>query len=160
MKRLLAGVLVAAFVLLSILILHPQEVIPSGQWKLFRQEHPPLDYVEITTPFVVRDVSGTIYFTENKPLEGATFEIGLKNGSVLGAYSDRRGSFQFPRFHHPMGSLLHPRLHRVISDSSVRPGTYRFKVTKNGFHSTIGTVVVSPKAPKESSIEIQLHIGT
>jgi hypothetical protein len=35
-------------------------------------------------------------------------------------------------------------------------GTYRFKVTKEGFHPTVGTVVVSPKAPKQSVMKLEL----
>jgi hypothetical protein len=152
MKRSLGSALLAAtFVLFSLLTLQSQEVIQSGPWKLFRQEKPPLNYLEIPTPFVVRDISGTIYSPEDKPLNGAYFEIGLAGGVTFGTDTDSRGWFQLraPRSFGPF-----------MRFSAMKPGIYPFKVTKDGFHSTIGTIVVSPKAPKENSIKIQLHLGT
>jgi len=112
---------------------------------------------EIPTPFKVREMKGTIYSTERKPLQGADFSIRLENGVELIAPTDSDGSFKFVFPHDPLGGLLHPHLHRIIRGSAVRPGTYRFKATKDGFHSAVGTVVVSPDAPKESSIEVQLQ---
>ena len=112
---------------------------------------------EIPTPFKVREIKGTIYSTERKSLQGAAFSIRLENGVELVTTTDSDGSFKFVFSHDPLGGLLHPRLHRIIRGSAVRPGTYRFKATKDGFHSTVGTVVVSPDASKESSIEVQLQ---
>jgi hypothetical protein len=150
-RRPIAPALVGvAFILSSFPAMHSQDVIRSGPWKLFQQEHPSLEYVEIPAPFVVRDIGGTIYYAEDEPLQGATFQIGLGNGLVFGTDSDSKGSFQLrsPRFFGPF-----------LRFSAMRPGTYPFKVTKDGFHSTTGTIVVSPKAPKKASITIQLHVA-
>ncbi len=131
--------------------LHSQQVT-GGQSK-----QAALKDAEIPTPFKVREMKGTIYSTERKPLQGADFSIRLENGVELIAPTDSDGSFKFVFPHDPLGGLLHPHLHRIIRGSAVRPGTYRFKATKDGFHSAVGTVVVSPDAPKESSIEVQLQ---
>jgi hypothetical protein len=131
----------------------------SQQTSEAQAKPPALTDVEIKTPFVVREIKGTIHSAEQAPLQGAAFWIRLENGVEEGATTDRDGSFKlvFPR--DPLGALLHPRLHHVIRDSAVTPGTYRFKATKDGFHSSVGTVVVSHTAPKESFIEIQLQPG-
>jgi hypothetical protein len=124
------------------------------------QSKPPgLTDVEVQTPFVVREIKGTIYSAEQKPLQDAAFWIQLGNGVEEGATTDRDGSFKFVVRRDPLGALLHPRLHQIIRDSAVPPGTYRFKATKDGLHSTVGTVVVSQTAPKESFIEIHLQPG-
>src|SRR5206468_2909926 len=116
-----SALLAVTFVLFSLLALHSQEVIQSGPWKLFRQGKPPLDNVEIPTPFVVKDISGTIYLPEDKPLEGAYFEIGLAGAATFGTDTDSRGWFQLhaPRSFGPF-----------MRFSAMKPGTYPFKVTK------------------------------
>lgn len=124
------------------------------------QSKPPgLTDVEIQTPFVVREIRGTIYFAEKEPLQAAVFWIRLGNGIEEGFTTDGDGSFKFVVWRDPLGALFHPLLHHIIRDSAVHPGTYRFKATKDGFHSSVGTVVVSQTAPKESLIEIQLQPG-
>jgi hypothetical protein len=90
-------------------------------------------------------------------LQEAAFWIRQENGVEQGATTGSDGSFNFRLPHDPLGWLLHPLLHRIIRDSAIRPGKYRFKATKDGFHSIVGTVVVSRDAPKESSIEVQLQ---
>lgn len=140
----------ATFLRSSIVGLHAQYVVQSGPWKLFRQEHPPLSYEEISTPFVVREISGIISYSDGKPLEGAYFQIGLGDGSTLGTYTDTKGGFELGGFR-----LFGP----FVWSTAMRPGTYRFKVTKDGFHSAVGTVVVSRKAPKHSVIAIVLKPG-
>jgi hypothetical protein len=150
---LLACILVMALLSGSCVKLYSQQA--SGA-----QAKPPgLADIEIPTPFVVREIKGTIHSSEQAALQNATFWIRLENGIEEGATTDRNGSFKlmFPR--DPFGALLHPRLHHIIRGSAASPGTYRFKATKDGFHSTIGTVVVSHSAPKERLIEIQLQPG-
>jgi len=148
-KRTFAAALLA-FVSCSAIGLSAQTVIQSGPWELFRQEQPPISYQEISTPFIVRKVSGTIVYNEGKPLKGASFQIGLRNGSVLGTDTDKDGRFE----------LKSVRLFGPFVRSAALPsGTYRFKLTKDGFHSAVGTIVVSRKAPKESTINIALKPG-
>jgi hypothetical protein len=115
--------------------------------------------IEIQTPFVVREIKGTIYSAEQKPLQDATFMIRRGNGIEEGFVTGRDGSFKIVAQPDPLGAVLHPRLHRILRDSAVSSGTYRFKATKGGFHTTVGTIVVSQTAPKDSSIEIQLQPG-
>jgi hypothetical protein len=130
------------------------EIIWSGKWKFFKQENPPLDYVVIERPFVVRQVKGTIR-SENNAISGATLEVGLPSGEVTGCYTGEDGAFYFPSRSHPLLGLFEWK----EGTFPVRPGTYRFKATKDGFHSTVGTVVVSSKAPKESVMNIELKPG-
>src|SRR5579864_457139 len=120
---------------------------------------PALTDVEIQTPFWVREIKGTIHSAEQAPLQGAAFWIRLENGAEEGATTDRDGSFKLVVPRDPLGALLHPRLHQILRGSAASAGTYRFKATKDGFHSTVGTVVVSHSAPKKSLIEIQLQPG-
>jgi hypothetical protein len=152
-SRLLAGLVAIALSCASGAGLHAQEA-PAAQSKL-----PVLTEVEIQTPFVVREVKGTIHSALEGPLQNAVFWIRLDNGVEAGATTDRDGSFQFALPRDPLGAVLHPLLHRIVGQSAVSPGTYRFKATKDGFHPVIGTVVVSQTAPKDSAIEIQLPPG-
>lgn len=152
-SRHLACILLMALSCGSGVRLHSQPT-SDGQTK-----PPALTDIEIQTPFVVREIKGTIHSAEQKPLQDATFWIRLGNGIEEGFTTGSDGSFKFVFSRDPLGALLHPRLHRIIRDSVVPSGTYRFKATKDGFHSTVGTVVVSQTAPKESIIEIQLQPG-
>lgn len=136
--------------LVAVVGLHAQYLVQSGPWKLFRQEHPPLPYEEIPAPFVVREIGGIISYSDGKPLEGAYFEIGLRDGMTLGTDTNRKGWFELGGFR-----LFGP----FVWSTAIRPGTYRFKVTKDGFHSAVGTIVVSRKAPKHSVIAIVLKPG-
>jgi hypothetical protein len=130
------------------------EVIRSGEWKFFRQEHPPLDYVVVEKPFMVRQVKGAIC-SENKPISGATLEVGLPSGWVVGFYTGKDGAFYFPSRFNPLLAMFEWK----AGTFEVPPGTYRFKVTKDGFHSTVGTVVVSSGASKKSVMNIELKPG-
>ncbi len=146
-------------ILLMALSYGPGVKLHSQQTSGAQAKPPALTDVEIQTPFWVREIKGTIHSAEQTPLQGAAFWIRLENGVEEGATTDRDGSFKLVVPRDPLGALLHPRLHQIIRDSAASPGTYRFKATKDGFHSTVGTVVVSHTAPKESVIEIQLQPG-
>jgi hypothetical protein len=150
MKHILGNALLAVTVIPWLVALHAQNVVASGPWKLFRQEHPPLSYEEIPTPYLVREISGTISYGDGKPLNGAYFEIGLGDGSTLGTDTSTNGQFDLKSFRF-VGFF--------VRSAAMRPGTYRFKVTKDGFHSAVGTVVVSSKAPKQSVMAIILKPG-
>lgn len=150
MKRtLVTAVLAVTFVWCSIPA-HPQERVGDGPWRLFRQEHPPLSYDEIPEPFVVRVISGTVSYGDGKPLKAASFEIGMGDGSVLSTDTSTDGDFELQSFR-----FIGP----FVRSAAIRPGTYRFKVTKDGFHSAVGTIVVSLKAPKTSAIALTLRPG-
>ena len=150
MKRTLTTALLAVtFVSCSIPAVRAQGIVEKGPWKSFRQEHPPLSYEEIPTPFIVREISGTISYSGGKPLQAAYFEIGLADGNTLGTGTGADGRFELRSF----------RFLGLVRSAAIRPGTYRFKVTKDGFHSAVGTIVVSPKAPKQSVVAIVLKPG-
>jgi hypothetical protein len=119
-------------------VCHAQERIDSGPFKGFLQEHPALNYVEISAPFQVSKVQGKVY-AGDKPIGGAAFEIRVKDGRVLSVLTDSNGAFEI---------------------ANLEPGTYPFKVTKDGFHSTIGKIVVSRRISPLKAIMVQLHIGT
>jgi hypothetical protein len=146
-----------ACVLLIALFCGPGVRLHSQQTSDAQSKPPGLADVEIQTPFVVREIKGTIYSAEQKPLQDAVFWIRLRNGMDEGFTTGRDGSFKFVVWRDPLGALLHPLLHHIIRDSAVHPGAYRFKAAKDGFRSTVGTVVVSQAAPKESFIEIHLQ---
>lgn len=150
---LLACVLLIAMFCGSGVKLHSQHVSDA------QAKPPALADVEVQTPFVVRELKGTIYSAEQKPLQDAAFWILLGNGIEEGFTTGSDGSFKFEGWRDPLGTLLDPNLHSIIRASAIRPGTYRFKATKKGFHSSVGTVVVSQTAPKENFIEIHLQPG-
>jgi hypothetical protein len=150
---------ILACVLSMALSYGPGVKLHSQQTSESQAKPPALKDVQIQTPFVVREIKGTIHSVGQAPLQGAAFWIRLENGFEEGATTDKDGSFKLAVPRDPLGALVHPRLHQITHDSAVSAGTYRFKATKDGFHSTVGTVVVSDTAPKESLIEIQLQPG-
>jgi len=126
-----------AFVIL--VAANAQERFASGPYVGFLKEKPELNKIELADPIFVSVVKGTVVYSGTRPLSGAVFEIRAVDGQVLSATTDRQGQFLIP---------------------SVSPGTYAFKVTKDEFHSVVGTLVVSGKAGQKTSIRIQLHLGT
>jgi hypothetical protein len=113
--------------------------ISSGPYKGFLQERPPLNVVVLPTLFPVSNVAGTIVVAGGNPLPKAAFELRDANGRILSAHSDDNGEF-------------------ILKD--VAGGSYTFKTTCNGFHSVVGTVVVTRKASSKNKILIQLQPGT
>jgi hypothetical protein len=96
----------------------------------------------IDHPFTVREVRGTVTFKGHpgEPLSDVLFEIiGPGQTKVLRhAMSDRKGRFDI---------------------SHVANDTYRFKATRDGFSSVVGTIAVSRKAEREDQIRIEAAIG-
>jgi hypothetical protein len=112
----------------------------AGPYKGFVREEPELNKVEIGTPFEVSTtVSGAVVYPDGKPLPGALFEVRDRLRHILSAVTQDDGTFRM---------------------SHLSPATYNFKVTKNGFHSVVGKVVVSHKTARKNSIHIQLKVGT
>lgn len=131
---------------LCLLPLHSQPVIQTGYWKNFKQENPRLGYVWVEQPFLVREAKGTIR-SGNTPIAGATLEVELPNGWIVQSHTGADGAFRFPRGFH----------HFPLSLPGVPPGRYLFKATKDGFHSTMGIVIVSDDAPKKAVMAIELQ---
>lgn len=116
-----------------------QERFESGELKGFLKERPELQKIGIPDAFHVRAVKGVVFYMEGMPLADVAFEIRDGSGRVLTTKTDSAGNFEI---------------------LGVPSGAYSFKVTKNGFHSTIGQVIVSRKASKGKQIRIQLAAGT
>ncbi len=71
-------------------------------------------------------------------MEDVLVEIRDDAGRVTGTKTNRRGAFKL---------------------SGVPKGTYRFKVTMNGFQSVVGDVVVSKKANRADQMMIEMKVG-
>jgi|SRR5208283_1759996 len=98
--------------------------------------------VVLERSFLVRSVEGVISF-QNEPgerLGDVLFEIeGPGTLRIIRrATTDKDGKFKIRR---------------------VPEGTYRFKTTRDGFNSTVGTIVVSRKAQKDDRIRIEVAVG-
>lgn len=141
MKRsyMIAKVVLLPLIQLFALNAGAQDRYVSGPYKGFVREKPELNKVELGEPIAVRTVAGVILSPDRGPLRGTLFEIRDRSGKILSALSDDTGAFE----------IRH-----------LRSGTYAFKATKNGFHSVVGTIVVSSKASPRNSIRIQVKVGT
>jgi hypothetical protein len=113
----------------------------SAPHKGFLKESPELNVIEVPTPFKVGSVKGLIVYgggTQEKPVAGATFEVRDSSGRIRSVTTNDSGEFAIP---------------------NMPPGTYDFKVTRNGFQSTIGRVVVSGRSSPNRTMKIELQIG-
>ena len=133
---------VATF-LLAVVLITPiawgQQRIDNGPFKGFIREEPTLNLMEIPEPFRVREIKGVLYYGEDSPVAEAFFEIRDASGKIITTRTDKNGGFSIP---------------------SIKPGTYQFKATMNQFHSTVGTIIVSARAPRKNKISLQMQIGT
>jgi hypothetical protein len=116
-----------------------QDRFESGPYRGFLKEDPELNKIELPAPISVRDVKGIVVYSGSQPLSGAVFEIRDSAGRVFSATTDGKGAFKM---------------------ANVSPGSYGLKVTKNGFHSIVGTIIVSDKVQRKTIIRIQLQLGT
>ena len=101
------------------------------------------EIVIVDQPFRVRTVEGTVDF-KNEPgehLPSVLFEIeGPGTGrTIRRATTDKDGRFKIKH---------------------VPEGTYKFKTTRDGFNSAVGTIIVSKKALKGDDIRIAVAVGT
>ncbi len=97
----------------------------------------------IEQPFAVRSVKGIISRQTGgptEPLANVLFEIQGPgtDRKIRRATTDDNGHFKI---------------------GHVPAGTYKFKVTLNGFQSVMGTITVSREAPKADEIKIAMSIG-
>jgi hypothetical protein len=94
----------------------------------------------VDEPFVVHFVTGTISCQKGEALPNVLFEIqgpGI-DLKIRRGTTDANGRFK-------IGDLP--------------AGSYKFKATRNGFQSVMGTITVSKKAPKAGEIKITMPIG-
>jgi hypothetical protein len=104
----------------------------------FTIEEPQNETIVASEPCAVRTIIGRVHLG-GTPLEGVNVEV-LRAASkkVLRTRTDAHGNFGF---------------------SGLPEGKYKFRVTKDGFKSFTGTIVVDPDAP-EGMLSFELPVGT
>ena len=71
-------------------------------------------------------------------MDRVVVEIRDETGRIRGTRTNRKGTFKL---------------------SGVPKGTYKFKVTMNGFQSVVGNIVVSKKANESDQMKIVMKLG-
>jgi len=110
----------------------------SGPHKGFKRSATEHIITEIAKPIEMQSVHGVITDPAGEPLPDADFEIRSASGRVRGTRSDKSGKFWI---------------------SGAAAATYRFKATKDGFQSIIGTIVVAKTASKKSAVILAMKLG-
>ena len=114
----------------------------KGKYTGFTQSSTEHMINELEQPFEVRSVRGAI--TRNggvrEPLRDVLVEIKIPGDyyKIRQTKTDENGQFKI---------------------NHIAPGTYRFKVTFDGFQSVVGTIVVSRKAARDTDIKIAMNLG-
>lgn len=104
----------------------------------FTIEEPQNESIVISEPYRVRALTGRVSIFD-QPLEGVNFEVRrVGSKKVLRSKTGPSGAFSIPR---------------------APDGQYKFKVTKDGFKSLRGTILLDHKAPP-GSLSFQLPVGT
>ncbi len=118
-----------------------QERFESGELKGFMKSATEHVITPLEEPFRVSSVQGVIVRQgTDEPLDSVVFEIRGPGPSerMKAARTNKTGHF---------------------SIAGVEQGTYIFKTTKEGFQSVTGSIVVSRKADRKSTIRIKLSLG-
>jgi hypothetical protein len=89
-------------------------------------------------PFTLHAVRGVVLDPNGAEMDGVVVEIRDEAGRIRGTKTNRKGTFKL---------------------SEVPKGTYKFKVTMNGFQSVVGNIVVSKKANKSDQMKIVMKVG-
>jgi hypothetical protein len=89
-------------------------------------------------PFTVRAVKGVVLDPSGAEMEGVVVEIRDGAGQIRGTKTNRKGTFKL---------------------GGVPKGTYKFKVTMNGFQSVVGDIIISNKANKTDQMKIVMKLG-
>jgi hypothetical protein len=123
--------------LLPLLLLAIQDRFPSGDLKGFSRSTTEHIINELETDLTVDRVSGRIV-VDSEPLVGALVEVRGPGSAekIRSARTNQAGHFRI----------------------NAPPGRYKLKVTRDGFQSMIGNIVVKPGV-KSRPIEIQLRFG-
>jgi hypothetical protein len=115
-----------------------QERFETGWLKGFTKS--PTEHIidEPDKPFTLRAVMGVVLDPSGAEMDGVVVEIRDEAGRIRGTKTDRKGTFKL---------------------SGVSKGTYKFKVTMNGFQSVVGNIVVSKKTNKSDQMKIVMKLG-
>lgn len=115
-----------------------QDRFESGPGKGFLRSPTEHIIVELPELLRVRNVEGSIADPHKDDMANVAFEIRDESGSIRTAFTDSRGRFHI---------------------RGVPKGTYRFKTTKNGFQSIVGTIIITKDASKKNAINLQMNLG-
>jgi len=115
-----------------------QQRFDSGPHKGFLKSPTEHIIVEISEAFEVKDIRGVVSDVSGNPLPDVDFEIRDSFGRVRESKTDRLGRFK-------------------IRNAS--PGNYSFKVTRDGFQSVVGKIIVSKKPHNNVSIRLTMSVG-
>jgi hypothetical protein len=89
-------------------------------------------------PFTLRAVRGVVLDASGAEMDGVVVEIRDEAGRIRGTKTNSKGTFKL---------------------SGVSKGTYKFKVTMNGFQSVVGNIIISKKANKTDQMKIAMKVG-
>ena len=129
---------VVASLLMLALLCSGQERFESGSLKGFTispTEHIINDFPELIT---VRRVRGVVHDETGAVMAGVLVELQDASGRMRAATTGSKGNFK-------MGG--------------VPKGRYRFKVTRDGFQSVVGEIVVSSKTHNSQQVQIIMKVG-
>ena len=128
----------AALALTFVALCPAQERFETGWLKGFTKS--PTEHIidEPDKPFTVRAVKGVVLDPSGAEMEGVVVEIRDGAGQIRGTKTNRKGTFKL---------------------SGVPKGTYKFKVTMNGFQSVVGDIIISNKANKTDQMKIVMQLG-
>jgi hypothetical protein len=115
-----------------------QERFETGWLKGFTKS--PTEHIidEPDKPFTLRAVRGVVRDPSGAEMNGVVVEIRDQAGRIRGTETKGKGTFKL---------------------SGVPKGTYKFKVTMNGFQSVVGDIVISKKATKSDQMKIVMKLG-
>jgi hypothetical protein len=110
----------------------------SGWLKGFTKS--PTEHIidEPDKPFTVRAVKGIVLDPSGAEMEGVVVEIRDGAGQIRGTKTNRQGTFKL---------------------DGVPKGTYKFKITMNGFQSVVGDIIISNNANKKGQMKIVMKVG-
>jgi hypothetical protein len=115
-----------------------QERFETGWLKGFTKSPTENIIDEPDQPFTVRAVRGLVLDPSGAERDGVVVEIRDEAGRIRGTKTNRKGTFKF---------------------GGVPNGTYKFKVTLDGFQSVVGDIVVSKRANKADHMKIVMKLG-
>jgi Carboxypeptidase regulatory-like domain len=115
-----------------------QERFETGWLKGFTES--PTEHIidELDKPFTLRAVRGVVLDASGAEMDGVVVEIRDEAGRIRGTKTNRNGTFKL---------------------SGVPKGTYKFKVTMNGFQSVVGNLIISKMANKTDQMKIAMKVG-
>ena len=131
---------ILTFVVLSCAVGSAQERFQEGPLKGFTKSSLESWTVEYANPFKVQSIRGQVFDRTSYPLPEVTFEVRGpgKSEKIKGTVTDKNGRFKIKR---------------------VAEGRYKFKATKDGFRSVVGTIIVDKQAQRDAAIKIELPLG-